>query len=282
MTSHSITALGADQTVLLRALDEIFENRGLSIGATPMIMPALLDVESLARLDFYENFPHQALVVSALDLDKHGEHTGRQQRSAFSSEDLEPARLALPSAACFAVYLHFAGQQVAEGTKVTVLGRCFRREDHYEPLRRLLSFHMREIVAIGTQEYVEEHLAETGRWIAELAGRLGLRFSQRAATDPFYDRGGQRALLQRLAPVKQEFVVDDLAIASLNVHRNFFGERCGITFADTGKPVFTACAAFGLERWLAVLYHKYGSWQAATDAVTTLGSETSTRDRVLN
>jgi seryl-tRNA synthetase len=257
-----LQALSAEATTLLRTLDAVLESWGTDAGAASMIMPPLLPVESLARLDFYENFPHQALVVSPLDLAKREPGV---RPAYFRPDALQPASLGLPSAACFAVYLYHEGQALPGNTTVTVLGRCFRREEGYQDLRRLIGFHMREIVAMGSREFVQQHLDRFGDRIAGFITALGLPFRKEAATDPFYDRGGQRALLQKLSPVKHEFIVDDLAIASLNVHRNFFGERCDISLA--GEPIFTSCVAFGLERWLSVLRKRYGSWQAATEAV---------------
>ncbi|MEV6548989.1 hypothetical protein AB0M57_09780 [Streptomyces sp. NPDC051597] len=256
--------LPAGPTLLLKRLDALLEGWGTDSGATPMIMPPLLPVADLSRLDVYENFPHQALVVSTLDLTRHQPGVPHER---FTADDLEPALFGLPSAACFAVYLHHEGRALPEGTTVTVLGRCFRREEHYDGLRRLLGFHMREIVALGSADFTQEHLRRFEERVTALTAALGLAVRKEAATDPFYDRGGQRALLQRLSPVKHEFLVDDLAIASLNVHRNFFGERCRITLEGTGSPVHTSCVAFGLERWLSVLYTRYGSWEAATEAV---------------
>jgi seryl-tRNA synthetase len=262
--STGLLTLSSGGTALLRALDGIFEGWGVEGGAASMIMPPLLPVADLARLDFYENFPHQALVVSPLDLSR---RRPGERPDEFPTDALEPARLGLPSAACFAVYLHHEGHTLATDTTVTVLGRCFRLEERYEGLRRLLGFHMREIVALGSPEFAQEHLQRFEKRILAFAAALDLPMRKEAAVDPFYDRGGQRALLSRLAPVKHEFVVDDLAIASLNVHRNFFGERCGITAQDTGRSVYTSCAAFGLERWLSVLHSRYGSWEAAIEAV---------------
>ncbi|MEU4348374.1 hypothetical protein [Streptomyces sp. NPDC023838] len=259
-----LQTLSAGATVLLKRLDALLEGWGTGSGAAPMIMPPLLPVAALSRLDVYDNFPHQALVVSTLDLTLHQPGVQHEQ---FMPGALEPALFGLPSAACFAVYLHHEGRALPDGTTVTVLGRCFRSEEHYDGLRRLLGFHMREIVALGSHEFTQEHLRGFEERITALADALGLTMRKEAATDPFYDRGGQRALLQRLSPVKHEFIVDDLAIASLNVHRNFFGERCGITLDTTGQAAHTSCAAFGLERWLSVLYARYGSWEAATEAV---------------
>jgi hypothetical protein len=59
--------------------------------------------------------------------------------------------------------------------------------------------------------------------------------------------------MQKLFPTKEEFLYDGkLAIASVNFHRNFFGERCDIRLPD-GSAAFTGCVAFGLERWLSAL-----------------------------
>jgi hypothetical protein len=263
---NGLQALSSGATAVLRALDAVFEGWGVAAGAESMILPPLLPVADLARLDFYQNFPHHAFVVSALDLDRRGDgYAGALP--AFSTEQLEPAALGLPSAACFAVYLHHRGRELADRSMVTVLGRCFRKEEYYDGLRRLVGFHMREIVALGSTEFAQLHLARFSDRIIGFAAALDLSMSKAAATDPFYDRGGQRALLQKLAPVKHEFVVDGLAIASVNVHRNFFGERCDIRLAGAGTPVFTSCVAFGLERWLSVLRARYGDWPAVLDAV---------------
>lgn len=269
---NGLQALSPGATMLLRTLDTLFECWGTGGGAVSMILPPLLPVESLARLDFYDNFPHQALLVSPLDLDKR--ESGTAARPAFfRSELLEPAHLALPSAACFAVYLNHEDSQVTDETTITVLSRCFRREKHYDGLRRLLGFHMREIVALGSREFTGAHLERFGNRISSFAAALDLPIRKEAATDPFYNMDSQRALLQKLSPVKYEYLVDDLAIASLNVHRNYFGERCNIRLANTGKPVFTSCVAFGLERWISVLFDRYGHWDTAIAAVEKAGQE---------
>ncbi|MNT17466.1 Amino acid--[acyl-carrier-protein] ligase 1 [compost metagenome] len=64
-------------------------------------------------------------------------------------------------------------------------------------------------------------------------------------------------MLQRLDPVKEEFVYGgSVSIASVNYHRNFFGERCNIKDSE-GKSVFSGCVAFGMERWLHALLETY-------------------------
>lgn len=265
--SNGLLFLRADETAALSRLDKTFEDWGKEKGAEPVIGPALLPVASLAKLDYYQNFPHQALVVSPLDLERRPQGEEARAVTSFPGGMLSGAEVAPPSATCYAVYLGLEGTTLRENTLVTLVGRCFRREEHYAGLRRLLGFHMREIVALGTQEFVEEHLERSTARVLAFAEALDLPLRKEPASDPFFDGEGPRAKLQMLSPVKYEFLVDDLAIGSVNKHRNFFGERCDIRFADSGQPVFTSCAAFGLERWLSVLHTRHGDWAAVAEAV---------------
>ncbi|MEU2309878.1 hypothetical protein [Streptomyces misionensis] len=267
--SRGLPSLGAEETALLRLLDDTFEKWGVSAGARPMTMPPLLPAADLKRLDYYENFPHQAVVATAIDVDRRGEYCS--ETGCFPCSSLQPAELGLPSASCYAVYLDHEGREVAADTLVTVVGWCFRKEERYEGLRRQLGFHMREIVALGGREHADAHLLDFTDRITAFARALDLPLRREAATDPFYDKGGSKALLQRLSPVKHEFLFEDLAIASVNTHRNFFGDRCSITLAGTGEPASTSCVAFGLERWLSALTRRYGTWAAATEAVLAAG-----------
>ncbi|MBT2454547.1 hypothetical protein [Streptomyces sp. ISL-86] len=265
--TRGLPSLGPEGTALLRLLDDTFESWGVSAGARPMTMPPLLPAADLARLDYYDNFPHQAVVAASLDLAARETSEFCTDTGCFPCSALQPAALGLPSASCYAVYIDHQGRQVADDTLVTVVGWCFRQEKYYEGLRRQLGFRMREVVAIGSREHAESHLAAFTARIQAFAEALDLPLHKEAACDPFFDKGSSKAVLQRLTPVKHEFLYEDLAIASVNTHRNFFGDRCEITLESTGSPAFTSCAAFGLERWLSALTRRHGSWEAATAAV---------------
>ncbi|MEU3609284.1 hypothetical protein AB0E83_28115 [Streptomyces sp. NPDC035033] len=265
--TRGLPSLGPEGTRLLRLLDDTFESWGVAAGARPMTMPPLLPAADLARLDYYDNFPHQAVLAAPLDLEKRLATPFDDAHGHWPSAALEPAGLGLPSASCYAVYLDHRGRQVADDTLVTVCSWCFRKETHYEGMRRQLGFRMREVVALGAREHAEDHLTAFTARVDAFAEAVGLSLHKEAACDPFFDKGSSKALLQRLTPVKYEFLYEDLAIASVNTHRNFFGERCDITLASTGGPAFTSCVAFGLERWLSALTRRHGGWEAATRAV---------------
>ncbi|MGW1865962.1 aminoacyl--tRNA ligase-related protein [Streptomyces mauvecolor] len=256
-----LALLGPKETALLRLLDDAFRDWGAAEGAMEISAPPLYPVQQLADLDVYVNFPQLALVVGGLQTPGNGPVEGR-----FAPDQPAAPSLGLSHATCFAVYRYLQDRQVAPDTLVTLVNRCFRREDHFDGLRRLLSFQMREIVAVGTFEHTQEVIARYRERIEALLGLLGLEVVVEAATDPFF-QGGARALLQRMAPVKYEFQVDGLAIASVNTHRNFFGERCRISYGEERTTAFTGCVAFGLERWLAVLIDRHGSADKARTTV---------------
>lgn len=235
--------LGPRSLGLRSDLDRRFAGWGVAAGAAETAYPTVLTVQELEPLDYFDNFPHLASVVTGL---------------TAGQEPVLPAAHALPSAACYSAYLDLAGSTVDGPVAVTTVASCFRREQQYDGLRRLYGFSMREIVRIGPREAVLDFLAAFTAKLRTFTDAVGLPYEVAAATDPFFDPSGARSLMQKLFPVKEEFVYGGgLAIASVNFHRNFFGERCRIMLPD-GSPAFTGCVAFGLERWLAALGEHFG------------------------
>ncbi|MFD0772485.1 hypothetical protein ACFQZ2_00950 [Streptomonospora algeriensis] len=264
--SNGIAIFDPDHTKLIETLDSTFRNWGVEAGAEQISVPPVYPVEDLEKFDVYDNFPHLALVAGPLaDAEK-----SRPENHGFPPDLLAGARLGLPTAACFGAYLYFEKQQIPTATLVTLVNRCFRNEEYFDGLRRMLGFQMREVVALGGADHVAAVLTGFMERITAFFTELDLDFTSAAASDPFFEREGGRAVLQRLQEVKREFIVDDLAIASVNTHRNFFGERCGIS--SDGGHAFTGCVAFGLERWGSVLLNRYGTAEKAVHAVQSAAS----------
>ena len=267
--SDGLQVLGPGELRLLRTLDALFLSWADDLGAAEYRYPFLLDADFLESIDYYENFPHLGLAVSVTDPQKLTSARASADRplTALPAGTLHDARYTLPSAACYSVYQSLRGQTVpAEGLTRTTLATCFRNEQRYEGLRRLLGFSMREIVFVGSARDADRHLSDAKERVLDLSRKLGLTMKTAVATDPFFDQNGTRAKMQRRFPVKEEFIVDGLAIGSVNHHRNFFGERCDIRLPD-GAPASTACVAFGLERWIHTLTAALGDPQAAAGAV---------------
>jgi seryl-tRNA synthetase len=168
----------------------------------------------------------------------------------------EAASAALPPAVCYHVYSALSGT-VLQGTRlVTAQGTCWRHEgDRHFALERGWAFTMREIVCLGTESECIRFRDRGIELARALMAALDLSGEIEAAEDPFFaptSRG--RALLQRIKGLKQELrlpIGDDatVAAASFNLHERYFGEAFDIRL-DDGSPAWSACVAFGLERWL--------------------------------
>ncbi|WP_433260036.1 hypothetical protein ACQPZF_22770 [Actinosynnema sp. CS-041913] len=296
--ADALAILGPPETALVRELDRTFASWGAAAGADEISAPPLYPVSDLEKFDVYTNFPQLALVAGPLEpagrgaLEVGGQAGGGQAGGAlevggqaggakpvggrFGAADLREAVYGLPHATCFGVYLYHEGTRVDRSTVVTLVNRCFRNEERYGGLRRLAAFEMREIVALGGYDHTQRVIADFTARIEGFGRALGLPLAKVAAVDPFFAADDPRALMQRLGPVKFEFQHGDLAIASVNTHRNFFGERCDIRLSDTGEHAYTGCVAFGLERWLTVLTDLHGGdVRAAHAAVSEAARELS-------
>ena len=268
--SPALAILNPGETALVRELDRTFAGWAAASGAQEITAPPLYPVSDLEKFDVYDNFPHLALVAGPLEL---ADRPGKPAGGRFEAADLADGRYGLPHATCYGAYLYHEGDRLAGDTLVTLVNRCFRNEERYQGLRRLVSFQMREIVALGSFEHTQQVLAQYTARIEAFGRAVGLQLAKCAAADPFYAADGARALLQRLDPVKYEFQQDGLAIASVNTHRNFFGERCDIRLEAGGEFAYTSCVAFGLERWLAVLADAFDGDPAAARAAVAAAAE---------
>jgi len=271
-TDNGLRVLDGGQLRLLRAIDSVFRRLADGWDAPEFRFPFLMQCRDLDMFDYYDNFPHLGLAATRLDPDRVAPLLAESDRplERIPTEVMQPTGFALPSAACYAIYVELAGTALpAEGAMRTTLGTCFRNEDHYDGLQRLLGFSMREIVCIGPEDVAKNHLLRAKDAVQTLCAELGLDFEIEVATDPFFDKNSGKAKMQRLFPVKEEFVVNGLAIGSVNYHRNFFGERCGIQAGDA--TAHTSCLAFGLERWVHTLTERFGGTDAAVAAVESLG-----------
>ncbi len=232
-----LTSLSAEQHEIMEAVDAAVLSWATEIGARAERHSELLTVDQLARIEFFDSFPHLAhKVVPWL-----GE-----------GQDDDDA-LVLTSAACYGAYFARIDTTVEEPTLLTVRQTCRRREAEYVPLRRQREFQMREVVAIGSQDTVRAFLRDGQEAIRAIGDSFGVEGSFHNASDPFFSKNDPRLLHQKLFPTKQEFAdASGLAIASVNSHRNFFGERCGMRLTDQ-TDAFTGCVAFGLERWVSAI-----------------------------
>lgn len=225
-------------------LDSRLRQWALDEGGSEESFPVLIAAETLRCAEYPDAFPH-LLMAPAVATDP---------AQAFAHGNTTVADWFLSPAVCYHAYAQFAGRTLDCGETLTARGHCFRNEDAaaLAPGRRQTEFEMRELILIGATEWIEERLAVLKPGVEALARAAGVSAEWQPASDPFFlPRARGKAHIQRLLGTKLELCLPDgLAIASINRHAAFFGERFDIRMSD-GRLAHSACVAFGLDRWAA-------------------------------
>jgi seryl-tRNA synthetase len=222
-----------------------------------------LSAAELQRVGYLRSFPHQATFPIRLESDDENLAAFRDGQPVAASGEVVltrtmPVSDVLTPAACYHLYLAHQNRSIDEPLYLTTRNTCFRTETHYVPLRRQWSFTMREIVCLGGPETVAAFLADARQAVDALLEAIDLPVSWPIATDPFFrPEQNPQYLMQRVAPTKNEASYDTLAIASLNLHHDHFGDAFGIRIGD--RPAHSGCLAFGIERWLFAIVDRHGT-----------------------
>lgn len=235
---------------VLAAFEE-FDSRirawALAQGCDERRFPVLIPAETLRLAEYEGAFPH--LLMSAA--------VASDPAVPFEHPNVRLAPWFLSPAVCYHAYAALAGATLAIPRLFTARGSCFRSEEAAElaPGRRQVEFEMRELILVGPPPWIEERLAVLQPGVEAITADCGLTTAAwQPASDPFFlPRARGKAHMQRLSGAKIELCMPDgLAIASINRHGRFFGERFRIRTAD-GDCAHSACVAFGLDRWFSNL-----------------------------
>jgi len=258
LSSSGLATFGPDGVKIIEWLEGHFVSWAEEFGAEKMMFPLLMRVEDLNRIDYFRNFPHLGVLTSGIQDGLLKEYLEGDDVEMIPNTHLSNSNYGLLSAACYPIYLHLQNQVLESPRYITTLGQCFRNESYYQGLERLLSFRLREIVCVGSDLEVKSFLARCKQKILDFAGEIGLPLQVKVASDPFYDTEGVRAKMQKRFPVKEELVYEGVALASVNFHLSFFGERCNIRMEDE-KFAFSGCVGMGIERWIDALMKRFGN-----------------------
>ncbi|MCP5245551.1 MAG: hypothetical protein H6937_06215 [Burkholderiales bacterium] len=251
---------------LLRAyqqLDTAFLKLAADLKAQEYQFSSFIKAEYLRKLDYLHSFPQHATFPQVLCCDDHNYHQFRKGEIVSSNDRINVTEMDLPEAiltpaACYHFYIHFQNSAFTRSQVFTTKNTCYRNETEYTPLERQWSFSMREIVCIGHEVHVKKFVDDMTTRLSALFHKLPFDLEWKVATDPFFNPSNNpKHLMQKLQPSKYEIVFDNrLAIGSSNFHRSYFGETFNITI-DNGY-VYSACIAFGIERWLAAFMSHFG------------------------
>lgn len=262
---------------LIRTLDvqlaALYQER---FGAVARAYPAMIRADLLARCGYFEMHPNAVSFVTHLiedfdDLERFRQaNVGHMSLQAHDPAAFVPPHYCLNPAACFPCYEALEGMKLPNsGMALTWNGRVFRYESrNITGLDRLWEFSVRELVFVGSEDFVLDGCRRSADLVAELVEEWDLDCQIETATDPFFATVyAARTFFQKTLDVKREIRLAvepgpdgrarKIAAGSINLHGPFFGARFDIQ-TPAGEAAISGCVGFGLERWVLAFFTQHG------------------------
>lgn len=245
---------------LEHALDAAFEQS----ASTCIEFDSVLSLDEFQRLGYLRNFPHLACLCGRISSDM-ADELSRGDTELDHEAALPGVNFGLLPATCFKAYIELENTRLDAPRHISCIAKCFRNEDKPLDDYRGFSFTMKEFVCIGPTDLTQAHADAGLDKVSAFLTRLGIAHQVETASDPFFDGSSSQAILSRLIPTKREILFEGNAVSSVNIHRNYFGEKFNITM--DGDFATTSCVAFGLERWLQMLKDTFKTPDRALSAL---------------
>ena len=200
--------------------------------------------------------------------------------------DLEVVGLVQPSV-CTSCYfaLSLTSNENSFNQVYTTKNQVFRNEGS-KSLSRLLSFEVRDVMAVGQREFVESIRQRLLLCSIEILSKLGLQSTIEVASDPFFATSSSMLAYQNVHALKHELLVyvpqlsKSIAVGSVNAHQQSYGQRFGVKVADeSGQQdhMYSCCMGIGIDRLTFTLFSQFGMdtlvWPESTRKFIGLNSD---------
>jgi len=236
----------------------------------PHQFPSLIGADVLESCKYLRSFPHALTLVSHLREDLAAvQEFARSAKWDGGQLVSDPSHLSsieclLAPAVCFHCFAWLQNSKQERDRSFTAIGKCFRYESgNLEGLERLWDFTMRELIFVGTTDFVLGQRQKAIDESTKLLDEWGLGYEIRSATDPFFIEEYASATFQLAFDLKFEVRANlpykgkTLAVGSFNFHQDYFGRSLNIT-NENGEPSSTGCVGFGLERLALAFLAQHG------------------------
>lgn len=240
-----------NESKIIKKFDSDFMKFSQGYKVNEWQIASLINNSVIKKCGYFESMPHNLSFVS---------EAGAQNVDKMITESdciLSPMPVSgysLTPAAC----LHFypvLEKKPKYNELITTMQKVYRYENcNYETDIRQWEFWVREVVAVGSTDYVKSFLSDYEKKALNYAKALFSEAQLRNATDYFYPTRENKIkkILQKKNTLKKELIVSingkDVACASFNYHHTHFSKRFHF---DRGGTIVTACVGFGLNRWYA-------------------------------
>ncbi len=127
---------------------------------------------------------------------------------------------------------------------------------------------MRELVFVGSKDFVGDCRDRALSVVGELASEFDLECRIESATDAFFASvSAAKTFWQQAQEAKNEIMIPiepdrngaerSIACGSINLHSNFFGDRFSFSAGD-GTAAHSGCVGLGIERWVLAAFSQHG------------------------
>lgn len=264
---HGNIALEGTAKFLFDFFDSKFEKIALGFGAKPKIYPVLLPVKAYQQTGYLKRSPQYAIFCCNTfeDIDKLEDLQHNIQNDNIQLSLKQPT-FALSPSACFHTYLEYENTVLNSDSVYTFCQSVFRNEGRFSfsEIGRLMDYHVREIVMIGSIDFVSTMRQEFLSKLVAIMTDWNLNFSVNVAADPFIMPKMQKLKkIQKVEKSKYEVKLNcnsshKISVASFNLHGFAFTDPFNIKVKNNDDTV-TGCIGFGIERWVIAFICQYGT-----------------------
>lgn len=241
---------------------EMFDND--EIDYINKLYPVLLPISAYKKTGYLKRSPQYAIFCcSAKENMKMLEGIDSMDISEYKSIINSP-EYALSPSACFHVYEEYKNRTFERSAVITFTQSVFRNEGrfNFSQYGRMRDYHVREIVFVGDDRFVNESRSRFMDTIWKFFSELNIDCRIVSASDPFVLPKMQKfKKIQKLEKSKYELQIsydknEYMSVASFNLHGTAFTDPFKISIA--GGNSVTGCVGFGLERLVLSFLSQFG------------------------
>jgi hypothetical protein len=241
-------------------------------GAIEQEHPAVWPVKLFKMIDYFTEFPQQMILCAPVKSDFASRALFSKlyaKDQAFETvemgEHMASASYGLQPAVCDCSYYVLRGSRTHRDAYYTTFNKVFRNErSATQRLDRLTSFSVRDIMFVGGDEFVLEAREKLIEALTGLLQSLRLQAKIETANDPFFaNESAMKSVFQAAHKLKYELLAriphldKDIAVGSINLHKDFFGRALDIQMHD-GRVASSGCIGVGMERMAYALFCQHG------------------------
>ncbi len=232
-----------EEAALFWKLDQTFKSMGDRLfNPFQSRIPSLIQGKILKELGYFNNFQGHLTCAEP--------YCHKLNDIELELED----SYYLTPAVCLPLYQGIKPFTETPNISIAMVGNAYRYENgNWDPMRAW-EFLVREIVFIGSEQYVTDCLGKIEKEIELFCEKNGIKIQIENSDDYFTAQDRKTIILQKLQRnlgTKREAIWKDssgkkTSLASFNFHKSHFSRIFGW---DNNGEIVSGCVGFGIERW---------------------------------